>query len=123
MPATKRTQQNGVNKSAAIRDLLAKNPKLSANDIVATLAKKGISVTSTLVYVVKGKKQANGQTKRPATSKTVKTKSAGKKAVTPKAVTTSSVANPAVAVLKVKGLAAEVGGMKNLGQLVDALAD
>ena len=41
-----------TNKSAAIRDLLAKNPDLRAPEIVAQLEKSGIAVSAALVYQV-----------------------------------------------------------------------
>jgi arginine repressor len=45
----------GVNKSEAIRAVLADQPAASVKDVVATLKKKGIEVSENLVYGVKAK--------------------------------------------------------------------
>ena len=44
-----------VNKADEIRQLLRTNPRLSAKDVVAALAERGIKVTMALVYFIKGK--------------------------------------------------------------------
>ena len=41
--------------SAAIRDVLKANPKLTAKEVVTALAKKGLRVKEGLVYFVKGR--------------------------------------------------------------------
>jgi hypothetical protein len=98
-----------VNKSAAIREAIQTAPNAKAKEIVETLKAKGVKVTIPLVYYIKS--QAN--------KKMRKQKRAG--AVT--ASKAAGMANPVQAVMKVRALAAEVGGMKNLKQLVDLLAE
>lgn len=101
--------KNGVNKSAEIRAILEKNPKTPAKEITASLAGKGIKVSQNLIYFIKAKM---GAKRRKA--KRLKAAAAGKNA---------GMANPVQLVLKVRSLAAEAGGIRNLKQLVDVLAE
>jgi len=96
-------------KSAAIREMLEKHPDKKVREIVADLGARGISVTANLVYLIKSKerdKRLRGR-RNEALAR-------GRKA---------GVANPAELVRRVKELAWEAGGIGNLKQLVDALAD
>jgi hypothetical protein len=105
---------NDINKSAAIREVLAQNGDMTAPAVVSALGKQGISVTAALVYSVKKTQQEKKakEAKRAAQAN-------GNKAKTP--VKGSS--NPAKLVSDVKSIAGQVGGMKNLKQLVDVLAE
>jgi hypothetical protein len=96
-------------KSAAIRTLLTENSKMPVKDVVAALADQGMKVNPNLVYFVKGRMKTHlrRQQRREATP-------VGQRA---------GEVNPVALVRKVKSLAAEVGGMKNLKQLVDLLAE
>ena len=97
-----------VNKSEVIRELLKQKPKANTKEIVEILAQKGITVHPNLVYLIKSKKkQKKRRQKRQRVLET--TKKAG-------------IRNPVDLVLKVKILAGEAGGMHNLKQLVDVLA-
>lgn len=107
-----RKAQNGeVNKSQAIRDLLATNPKIKATEAIAELKAKGIAIKQGLFYLVKGK--TLGSRKRRRREGTV----------------TNAIPSPAkakgqdaIAVIgKVKLVASEVGGLKTLAAIVDAL--
>jgi hypothetical protein len=89
-----------VNKSAAIRDALAQNPKASSRDIVKVLGDQGIKVAPTLVYYIKSKER---RAKRRASRQ--------------------SGSGPVQLILQVRKLAAEAGGIQSLKQLVDALAE
>jgi len=100
---------DGVNKSAAIREALAANPAAGSKDIVATLAAKGVRVSPTLVYFIKS--QAN------------KAKRQKKRAQVAAASEKTAHSNPVEVVLRVKNLAREVGGIRNLKMLVDLLAE
>jgi hypothetical protein len=92
-----------VNKSEAVREALAANPKAGSREIIAKLAEKGVRVAPTLVYYVKSKQnQARRRAKR------AKVAASG---------------NPVELVLRVKDIAREVGGIKHLKQLVDLLAE
>jgi hypothetical protein len=100
---------DGTNKSAAIRELFAQNPDIQAQDVVSTLAERGIKVGTNLVYLVKGKMKGEKKRRRH-----VNRSAAG--------VAAASGSTDAVkTILKVKALAKEVGGLSALKALVDAL--
>lgn len=98
-----------VNKSQAIRELLAADPKADSKSVIAQLAEKGIKVSPTMVYYVRSKmKQARQKAKRTRVEES--SRQTGAK-------------NPVEIVLRVKDLAREVGGIRHLKQLVDLLAE
>jgi len=106
--AKKRT---GPSKSAAIRDVLMANGKLTAKEVVSVLAAKGIKVREGLVYGVKGyMKGRKGRRKKI------------RQMVATVAVTTGD-GDAVKTILKVKGWANEIGGLKKLKELVDALSE
>jgi hypothetical protein len=96
-------------KSAAIRALLTENPKMPVREVVAALAGRGIKVNPNLVYFVKGRMKTHLRRQQRRQAAPV-----GQR---PREV------NPVALVRKVKAMAAEVGGMKNLKQLVDLMAE
>jgi hypothetical protein len=106
-------QKNGVNKSEEIRQMLKANPKVGAKEVCSALGARGIKVSEKLYYLVKGnmlgkqsrKKRARAMVTRLATS------------------TGTSTADALSTILKVKKWANEVGGLKNLKALVDALSE
>jgi hypothetical protein len=106
-----RTKNDGkpVNRSEAVREALAQNPRAGSKEIVAALAARGVKVTPTLVYYVKSKQN---QAKRRA-----------KRAQVAESSRETGVPNPLELVIRVKDLAREVGGIHNLKQLVDLLAE
>src|SRR5688572_17337201 len=109
--AKKAALENGtpINKSQAIRDFLAGNPAASTKTVVAGLAEKGVKVAPTLVYFIKSKqRQARRRAKRDRVTASSRQ---------------ASIRNPVEVVLRVKDLAREVGGIKNLKMLVDLLAE
>lgn len=98
-----------VNKSKAIRDLFAVEPKMDSKTVIQKLAEKGVKVSPTMVYYVRSKlKWADRKAKRDRV--------AASSRLTP-------AKNPVDLVLRVKELAREVGGIAQLKQLVDVLAD
>ena len=98
-----------VNKSEAIREALAQDPKAGPKEIVTRLAEKGVRVAPTLVYYIKSKsKQAQRKQKRERVAA---------------ASAKTAHGNPVEVVLRVKDLAREVGGIRNLKLLVDLLAE
>jgi hypothetical protein len=106
-------QNNGVNKSEEIRKILKANPAIGSKEAVAKLAEKGIEISHGLFYFVKG--QIKGRKSR---------KKRAQKAVTEVAEFSHVNRSDAVStILKVKAWAKEVGGMKNLKALVEALCD
>jgi hypothetical protein len=103
--------RNGVNKSAEIRHLLKANPEIGAKEVVAKFAEKGIKISDALFYFVKG--QMRGRKAR---------KTKARKMVARVAVTTGTV-DALATILKIKHLASEVGGLKKLRALVEALSE
>ena len=104
-----------VNKSQAIRDLLKENPKIKGKEAVAKLAANGIEVKNSLFYLVKGKISGGKTRRRKVQSNAV-------------AVAVASPAHPTPAdalatIRKVQALASDVGGLRTLKQLVDALSE
>ncbi len=98
-----------VNKSKAIREMLALHPHAQSREIVSLLDEKGIKVQPSLVYFIKSRErhQKRRQKRERANETSQRTGSS----------------NPVELILQVKRLAVDAGGMKNLKQLVDILAE
>jgi len=106
----RRSNRNGaVNKSELIREQLGRDPKMPVKDIVAMLGQRGVKVQPSLVYFLKSKMKR--QRRKQARAKAVQS---GQRA---------GISNAADLVLKVKALAHEAGGLTNLKNLVNVLAD
>jgi hypothetical protein len=113
-------QKNGMSKSDEIRLLLKENPDMGAKDVVAALDKKGISVSDNLVYFVKGELTGQKHRKKKARKMMANvTEAMGNTAAGSSPVTRTDVVST---ILKVKSLASEVGGLKKLMSLVEALS-
>ena len=104
---------NGVNKSEQIRMLLKANPEIGVKEVVAKLAEKGIVISNALFYFTKG--QIKGRKARKQKTANVVAKVAESTHV--------SNSDALTTILKVKGWAREVGGMKTLKALVEALSE
>lgn len=102
---------NGMSKADAIRQALAANPKAKTREIIEYLASQGVKVSPNHVYILKS------QSKRGRRSKSAGSNGAGRPAGS------GSIRNYADAVIRVKRLAIEVGSMRGLKELVDAIAD
>ena len=101
--------KSNVNKSAAIKEILAKNPKAKGSEIVSKLAAQRIRVSSALVYALKSKAKAK------------KRKQKREKAV---ATSNSMGVTDSVALIRhVKELALRAGGLRNLRPLVEVLGE
>ena len=99
----------GPNKSEAIRQAIAAAPKAGVKELVATLAANGLKVQPSLVYMVRSKLgRRRRRAKRESATATLRQAGA---------------ANPVALIVKVKALASEVGGLRGLKALVDALAE
>jgi hypothetical protein len=98
-----------VNKSQAIRDLLAQNPKMAIKEIVSILTGQGIKVSDTYVYMIRNK--ARRKKKKEKRQKAI---AAGNGA---------GVVDPVQLVVRLKTLASEAGGIRHLKKLVDILAE
>jgi hypothetical protein len=104
-------RKNGVNKSEEIRQLLKANPKITAKEVVATLAEKGISINKNLYYFIKGRMKGRKGRKKKA-----------RLMIANVAAATGTAKSDALAtILKIKALADDVGGLKKLKALVEAL--
>ena len=100
-------KQKGVNKSAAVREILAKAPNTPVKEIVSALGQKGIKISANLVYLIKSK--SKGKARRAKRQMAI---AAGQSA---------GLVNPVDLILQVRHLAGKAGGMKQLKTLVDLL--
>ena len=103
-------RKNGVNKSEEIRQMLRANFEMPVKEIVATLAGRGIKVTDNRVYFLKGKMKGLRGRRKKARQMVANVAAIGN-------------ADPVATILKVKGWARDVGGLKKLKALVDALIE
>jgi hypothetical protein len=98
-----------VNRSQAIRDVFAENPNTDTKAVIERLAEKGVKVSPTMVYYIRSKQRlARRKAKRAQVAESSRK---------------SGATNPVELVLRVKDMAREVGGIRNLKQLVDLLAE
>ena len=105
-------RKGGVNKSEEIRQILKENPKVSASEAIGQLKARGIEASDNLFYFIKGKMKGRRGRRRRA-----------RKMVASVAAVTGAAKSDALATInKIKNLAAEVGGMKSLRALVEALS-
>jgi hypothetical protein len=111
--ARKKLAEGEISKSQAIRNLLKGNRKIKASEAVAALGTKGIKITGSLFYIVKGK----------ALGRKSRRKKREKKAVGVVEAATVSHGDAVTTILKVKTFAAEVGGLRALQKLVNALSE
>jgi hypothetical protein len=104
-------KKNGVNKSEEVRQMLKANPAITAKEVVAAMSAKGLKISDQVYYYVKGQmKGRKGKKKR------------AQKMIATVAASTGATRNDALAtILKIKALANEVGGLKHLKALVEAL--
>jgi hypothetical protein len=103
-------KKDGVNKSEEIRKLMLAHPEMPVKEVVSTLAGKGIKVTGNLVYFIKGKMKGRKGRKKRARQMVAKVAATGNH-------------DPVATIMKVMGWANEVGGLKKLKALVDALSE
>ena len=103
-------RKSDVNKSEEIRQIFKANPKMPVKDVVATLAGRGIKVADNQVYFVKGKMKGRLGRHKKAQQMVANVAATGN-------------TDPVKTILKVKGWANEVGGLKKLKGLVDALSE
>jgi hypothetical protein len=101
---------SGISMSQHIRDVLSENPNLSGKEIVSALAAKGLKAKPALVYYVKARFKA--KTRRGRQRKAVANVMSG----------SNGAMDPVALISKTKALAAEVGGMPKLKELVEALS-
>ena len=107
-----------VNRSQLIRDLIKENPKIKASEAVSALAKRGIKIRAGLFYLVKGALSGQKRRRQKNQHKAVDLASSSGMA-SPAAPKSDALAT----IRKVKGLAADVGGLRTLKGIVDALSE
>ena len=108
-----------VNKAAEMRELLKQNPDITCSDAIATLAKRGIEVIPTTYYFNKGQMLGKKGRRKKARQMVANVTATMSINGAPPAKTSDVVAT----ILKVKHLAAEVGGLKKLMSLIEALGE
>ena len=109
----RKTRSGEVNKSAEIRKLLEKNPQLKAGEVIELLGMKGIEVKPNLYYFIKGKLKGRRGRRKKAKEMVAN--------VTATMGTSPKTSDVVATIIKVKHLAAELGGLKKLRALIDAL--
>ena len=102
-------KKSDVDKSAAVREILAKDPNTPAKEIIATLGQQGIKISEAYVYMLKRKVKVKGR-KEKREKAVVASRSAG-------------LADPVQLISGIKVLAAKAGGIRTLKKLVDLLAE
>ena len=101
-------KRNGVNKSEAIREILAQSPKSQVKEIVALLKQRGITVNPNLVYLIKSKRSQKAKRENRLAAVEANRK--------------AGLANPVELIMEVRKVAEKAGGMRHLKELVDMLA-
>jgi hypothetical protein len=102
-------QKTDVNRSEEIRKMLRADPKMPVKEIAAAMKARGLEVTDNLVYYIKGRMHGRRRRRRKA------------RQVVAKVAATTGREDAVAMILKVKSWADEVGGMRQLKSLVDAL--
>src|SRR4051812_42450092 len=102
-------QGGDVNRSALIREMLAQNPERKVKEIVGLLKQRGVIVAPNLVYLVKGKLKGE--------------KAGGPRAYSGAPAAPSGGLGALATIHKVKKLALNVGGLRMLKGIVDALSE
>jgi hypothetical protein len=101
-----------TNKSQAIRDLYAKNPKLPVQHAVELLARAGTTVSPNLVYFVLGGLKGGAKRKTGQRRRAVAAQRGGNK---------TGMSDPIAIIVDLKALAVQAGGMANLKRLIEVL--
>src|ERR1700757_1728789 len=107
--STMPNQKSEVNKSAAVREILDKNPKTPVKEVVSTLAGQGIKISENYVYMLKSK------------AKDKRRKIKRQKAMA--ASNSTGSADPVKLIRDIKQLADKAGGLRKLKEVVDVLAE
>jgi hypothetical protein len=105
----KASRGEGINKSAAVREILTQNPNTPTKEVLATLQQRGIRVDPNLVYLMKSKMKAKRR-KQKRQQVLANGKQLG-------------IANPVDLILEVRRLSEKTGGIRHLKKLVDVLAE
>ncbi len=114
----RKSSKGDVNKSEAIRELLKENPEIKATDAVVKLKEKGIKIAPSLFYFIKGKLKGSKGRRRKIRKNVAAVMASGNANGTQARHSGGDVLST---IKKVKSLAKEVGGLKKLTALVEAL--
>jgi hypothetical protein len=101
--------KNEVNRSEAIREALAQNPEATSKEIVSLLSKQGVRVRRSLVYTIKSQLKLRKRRRKRKVATAISQE--------------AGAVDPVKLIMNVKDLASQAGGVRNLKQLVDALAE
>jgi hypothetical protein len=107
-------KKSGVNKSEAIRNVLAAKPGIAVKDVVATLKQKGIEIRDNLVYGIK-----QDLAKKAAMATTTTKAVAPVRSAAP--VSTNGHLGIGASIIAAKTAAEKVGGWAALKEIVDAM--
>jgi hypothetical protein len=113
----RKAQAGEVNKSAEIRSLLKANPKITAKEATDTLAQRGIKISPNLFYFIKGRMKGSKVRRRKMRRNIAHIMTAN--GAMPKPASGDVLAT----IKKIKGLAAEVGGLRKLQALIEELSE
>ena len=116
----RKAQAGEVNKSAEIRELIRQNPQITVSEAIDALAKRGIEIDRKPVYYFnKGKLSGKREpcVRKPSGWSRTFPRPWRLPTDPPKPAMLSTT------ILKVKHLATEVGGLKKLKSLVEALGE
>ena len=113
----KKSPSGEINKSAEIREIIKQNPQIKVKEAITTLGKRGIKIHQSLFYTTKGRMQGK-KIRRIKARQMVENVSATMSTNGP-----TNTSDVVATIIKVKHLAAEVGGLKKLKALVEALGD
>src|SRR4051812_17187091 len=103
--AKEKPNGGGASKAEAVQEILTQKPKATVKEVQAAMAAKGMTVSENHVYFIRRKmRDKKNRQQRAQAAETTRT---------------TGMPNPATAVTKVKALARELGGLRNLKQLVD----
>ena len=119
----KNLKEGEVSKSQSIRDLLKVKPSISAKDAVAALAEKGIKIKLGLFYLVKGNVAGRKGRRKKNKQKAVTMMTASTNGDAMTTLPAKGKSDALGMIRKIKGLAAEVGGLRSLAELVEVLRD
>jgi hypothetical protein len=113
----RKTQSAEVSKSDHVRNLLHQNPHVTVTEATEALRKMGIDLKPSLFYFVKGKLSGRKGRRRQIRRNVATVMANGA------APTSAGSADVLATIRKVKAVATEVGGLKKLAALVEALAE
>ena len=104
-----KANREGINKSAAVREILGKSMNTPTKEVIATLAERGIKVHPNLVYLMKSQMRARRR-KQKRQQVIENSRELG-------------ITNPVDLILEVRRLSEKAGGIRHLKRLLDVLAE